>query len=216
MVKILLSNVGGLQNPGIDMMLKALTSFEADFYVHKLTVCRGYEKYGIRYSWKPSGYDLALDLGGDTFTTYYGNIQFLRHCFHLFILWMFQQKYAVFAQTLSPYGKVTGKIAKFFLKHACFITVREQRSKMLLNHWGIRSILTADVTFLLDSWNSTDYVGDSYHRVIAATLAGHKGKWDGSRENNFKFDVFKSPLNLEQMKRRAQKNVEVLQRVLSG
>jgi len=216
MVTILLSNVGGLQNPGIEMMLKALTSFvEADFYVHKLTVCRGYKKYGIRYSWKPSGYDLALDLGGDTFTTYYGKIQFLRHCLHLLILWLFKQKYAVFAQTLSPYGKITERIAKFFLEHAHFITVREQRSKRLLEKLEIESVLTADLAFLLNEWDSTDYVGDSYHRVIAAKLAGCKGKWNGARANNFKFDVFRSNLDLEEMRRRARKNLEVLQRVLS-
>jgi len=216
MVKILLSNAGDLQNQGIGLMLKALlANIEADFYVHRFTVCRGYEKYGIKYSWKPFGYDVALDLGGDTFTIYYGYIQFLRHCSHLLILCLFRQRYAIFAQTLSPYGKITGKIAKFFLKHACFITVREQRSKLLLEQLEIESVLTADLAFLLDEWDSTDYVGDSYHRVIAARLAGCKGEWNGSRANNFKFDIFKFDLDLTEMRRRARKNVEVLQRILS-
>lgn len=202
---------------GIGMMLKALTStVEAQFYVHNFTVCRGYQNYGIEYCWKPSGYDLALDLGGDTFTTYYGYMQFLRHSFHLLILFLFRQRYSIFAQTLSPYGKITSKIAQFFLNHACFITVREERSKRILDEWGIKATLTADLAFLLETCCSTDYMGKSYHKIIAAKLANCEGEWDGSRSNNFKFDIFKSHLDLTEMKERAKKNVEVLQRFLAG
>lgn len=61
--RILLSNIGGLDNPGIRMMIKAITeNIDADFYYHKLTVCKGYEAENIKGSWKPYGYDVALDL----------------------------------------------------------------------------------------------------------------------------------------------------------
>jgi hypothetical protein len=217
MVKILLSNVGDLHNVGVALMLKALTeNFSADYFAHKLTVCKGYEQFGINYSWWPNGYDIALDMGGDTFTVYYGFLQFLRHTFHLFVLWVFRQPYALFAQTFCQYGPVTKKIAFFFMRHAVFITVRGYRSKKLLDLEGIPSILVADIAFLLGECNSTDYVGGSYHKLIRAMLARRKAFWDGSRQDNFKFDLFKQDVDLRQMKRRALKNFEVLQRFLSG
>lgn len=216
MVKILLSNVGGTKNMGIIMMIKALASnVDADFFVHHFTVCRDYQKYGINYTWKPFGFDVALDLGGDTLTTYYGNLQFLRHCAHLLMHVLFRQKFCLFAQTFSPYGKFTKRIALFFMKRSCFITVREQKSSDLLKSMGVHCHLTADITFLLDSWDSDSYFGGSYHRIIAAKLSGCSGVWDGSRAENFKFDIFKEPLDLQIMKKKAGLNIALLQRIFS-
>lgn len=217
MVTILLTNIGDLKNRGIGMMLKAIVSnFNAVFYYHKLTVCRGYESFGVVGTWRLSGFDIALDLGGDTFTIYYGFLQFLRHCFHLLLLVIFNQEYCLFGQTFSHYGFFSSRIAKYFMCKALFITVREQRSKDLLETMGISSILTGDVAFLLDSDDARfDYIGGSYHRIISALLSGHFGVWDGSRSNNFKFDIFKEKLDLEVMKRRALVNVKMLERFLS-
>jgi len=216
MVKILLSNLGSTKNMGIVMMIKALLSnINAEFYVHQLTVCRNYQKYGIQYTWKPFGFDIALDLGGDTFTLYQGTPQFLRHCFHLLIHVIFRQKFCFFAQTFSPYGQFTGKIARFFMRKAALITVREHKSCEQLQSMGIHCFLTADIAFLLDSWDSDSYFGGSYHRIIAAKLSGCSGEWDGSRAENFKFEIFKDPLDLKIMKIRAELNVKLLQRILS-
>jgi len=132
--RILLTNIGGLDNTGVAMMIKTITSnMKGKFYYHKLTVCKGYEGIGLRGSWKCWGYDIALDLGGDTFTTYYGVLQFLRHSFHLFLLYLFKQPYVLFAQTFSGYGKITGKIARFLMGKAKLITVREKRSKKIVD-----------------------------------------------------------------------------------
>lgn len=216
MTRILLNNIGCLKNKGIGMMLKAITTnIDADFYYHKLTICGGYKNYSIRGSWKCWGYDMALDLGGDTFTTYYGFRQFIRHSLHLFKLWVFRQPYALFAQTFSDYGWLTKWIALFFMKRAAFISVREKRSFDLLQSMGIRCHLAADITFLLDSWDSDPYFGGSYHRIIAAKLSGYPGEWDGSRDENFKFDIFKEPLDLKIMKKKAGLNIALLQRVFS-
>lgn len=214
--KILLSNVGGLRNRGIVLMVKALvSSVDAEFYVHRFTVCRGYERHGLNYTWKPFGFDVALDLGGDTFTLYYGFLQFLRHCLHLLIHVIFHQKFCLFAQTFSPYGKLTKHIALFFMKRSDLITVREQRSFDLLKSMGVKCHLTADLAFLLDSYDSSQYFGDSYHRVIAAKLSGCSGVWEGSRAENFKFDIFKEPLDLEVMRKKAGDNIVLLKRLLS-
>lgn len=217
MKNVLLVNVGNLGNPGIVMCLKGLLeNFEAKYYYHKLTVCSGYERFNVVGSWKCWGYDLALDLGGDTFTTYQGSLQFLRHCLHLFLLVLFGQRFALFNQTFCSYGFFSKRIAKYFMGKACFITVREQRSKEILCEMGVPSILVGDIAFLLDSCDAYfDYVGGSYHRIISALLNGKCGLWDGSRSNNFKFDIFKEKLDLDEMKRRALVNVEVLQRFLS-
>ena len=212
--KILLSNVGGLENVGIVMMIQALVSnVDAEFYVHHFTVCRDYQKFGLKYTWKTCGFDVALDLGGDTFTLYYGLRQFLRHCSHLMIHVLFHQKFILFAQTFSPYGRLTKKLALFFFKRSCLITVREQRSLDLLNSLEIPCFLTADVAFLLDFWDAGDYYGDGYHRIIAAKLSGYLGVWDGSRAENFKFDIFKERLDLKIMKEKAGLNLDLLQRI---
>lgn len=215
MVKILLSNVGGSANVGILMMIKALVSnIDAVFYVNHLTVCRNYESYGLKYTWRFSGFDVALDLGGDTFTLYYGAVQFLRHCFHLILHVLFRQKFCLFAQTFSRYEQLSW-LAMFFMKRAVLITVREKESFDLLQSMGLKCYLTADLAFLLDSWNSGSYCGGSYHKIIAAELSGCSGVWDGSRSENFKFNIFRKPLDLEVMRKRAEINVDLLQRAIS-
>lgn len=201
---------------GIVMMIQALVSnVHAKFYVHQLTVCRDYQKYGIKYTWKPCGFDIALDLGGDTFTLYQGIPQFLRHCFHLLIHVIFRQKFCFFAQTFSEYNGLTKRLALFFMKRASLITVREKKSFDLLQSMGIHCHLTADLAFLLDSWDSISYVGESYHRIIAAKLSGKDGLWDGSRAENFKFEIFYDELDLEIMRKRAEINIDLLERALS-
>lgn len=217
MKKILLTNIGGLSNKGIRMMLEAIISnIPAKFYYHKLTVCKGYESYGITGTWKLSGFDIALDLGGDTFTKYYGFIQFIRHTLHLLLLVIFNQPYALFSQTFSPYGFFSSRIAKYFMRRATFITVREKRSKDLLETMGISSTLTGDLAFLLHNHTASfDYIGGSYHKIISALLSGLSGVWDNSRSNNFKFDIFKEKLDLDEMRRKAWINVEMLQRFLT-
>lgn len=213
--RILLSNIGCLDNPGIGMMVKAIIeNLDAEFYYHKLTVCEGYEKYGIKGSWKPYGYDIALDLGGDTFTTYYGTLQFIRHIIHLLILIITGQRYIIFAQTFSPYGYFTGIFTKWIMRQATFITVREQESKDLLDSWNIPCKLTADIAFLLDTWSSEDYEGSSYHSVIAAKLAGKKAVWNGLRSNNWKFKIFTRPLDMQIMKEEAYENIRIIQGLL--
>lgn len=213
--RILLSNIGGLDNPGIRMMLKAIMdNIDAEFYYHKLTVCSGYEELGIKGSWKPYGYDIALDLGGDTFTTYKGIFQFIRHIIHLLILIGTGQKFFLFTQTYGPYGYFTGIVTRWIMHKATCITVREQESKDLLDSWMIPCTLTVDMAFLLDTWPSEDYEGSSYHRVIAAKLACKKAAWNGFRANNWKFKIFTRPLDMEEMKVKAYENIQMLQRLL--
>lgn len=222
-LKILLSNIGGLENEGINMMVKAITqNINAKFYYHKLTVCRGYEKYGVKGSWRCWGYDLALDLGGDTFTIYYGNLQFLRHCFHLFKLYLFNQHYIIFSQTLCNYGFFSGLIAKFFLEKAELILVREPKSlqylknKKLYEKWVLPKIyLTGDIAFLLENVNYKDYFGDSYHLIIKSKLSGNKGVWNKKRKNNWKFTIFDSNFNLNCFKELSKRNVELLLRKIN-
>ncbi len=209
--RILLSNIGCLDNPGIVMMITAIMeNVDAEFFYHKLTVCEGYEDHGIKGSWKLCDYDISLDLGGDTFTSYYGVLQWIRHILHLLLLIVTGQRFFLFGQTYSPYGYFTGMITRWIMRRAVCITVREQESKDLLDSWGISCVLTADIAFLLDTWPSDDYEGKSYHRVIAAKLAGKKAVWNGMRANNWKFKIFTRPLSMEKMKEEAHENIRLL------
>jgi len=200
---------------GIGMMLKAIVeNVDADFYYHRLTICNGYEKYGVKGTWKPFGFDVALDLGGDTFTTYYGILQFLRHFSHLFLLILFKQPFILFAQTFSPYGFVSRRIACYVMRRARAITVREKKSKDLLEDWGIPCNLTADIAFILEKQDGEDYHGSSYHGVIGALISGNEGLWNGERANNWKFSIFNDQFNLERYQEEAWKNIELLYSVL--
>jgi len=213
--RIMLSNIGGLDNPGIRMMIKAITeNIDAEFYYHRLTVCKGYEGQKLKGSWKPYGYDVALDMGGDTFTTYYGTFQFIRHIIHLLLMILTGQRFILFAQTYSPYGYFTGKVARWIMRRAALITVRERESKDLLDSWDIPCTLTADIAFLLDTWPSEDYEGSSYHRVIGAKLANKRAAWNGLRADNWKFKIFTRPLSMEKMKEEAYENIRLLQGLL--
>ena len=196
-------------------MLKAIMdNVDATFYYHKLTICTGYEDHGIKGSWKPCGFDLALDLGGDTFTSYYGVLQWIRHILHLLLLIVTGQRFVLFTQTYSPFGYFTGIITRWIMRRAACITVREQESKDLLDSWAIPCTLTADIAFLLDTWPSEDYDGSSYHRVIGAKLAGKKAVWNGLRANNWKFKIFTRSLSMEKMKEEAHENIRLLQGLL--
>lgn len=217
MVNILLSNLGGTDNVGVVMMIKALMqNIDSLFFVHHLTVCRDYRRFGIKYTWLPRGFDVALDLGGDTFTLYYGILQFLRHCMHLLMHVVFRQPFCLFAQTFSEYGRFTRAVALFFLKRALFVTVREQRSADLLRSMGVCCHLTADLAFLL--YDESNQVKSnqlalrhsSYHVLIDALLDGRKVVWNGKRANNFKFDIFKKPVDLLMMKNKAMLNIDLL------
>ncbi len=213
--RILLTNIGGLDNPGIRMMITAIMeNVNAEFFYHKLTTCEGYEKHGLKGSWKPYCYDIALDLGGDTFTQYYGARQWMRHVLHLLLMIFTGQKFFLFTQTYSPFGYFTGIVTRWIMQRAVCITVREQESKDLLDSWAISCTLTADIAFLLDTWLSEDYDGSSYHRVIGAKLAGKKAVWNGLRANNWKFKIFTRPLSMEKMKEEAYENIRLLQGLL--
>lgn len=217
MVKVLLSNIGGLNNIGIVMMVRAIQqNVDAEFYYHRLTVCRDYEQLGIAPSFKPYGFDLALDLGGDTFTIYYGVLQFLRHCFHLFVLWLFRQPYVIFGQTLSNYGVVTSRLTGFFLRRAKLVTLRDRRSMAVAQRLGVKAVLTADVAWVVEGIPSCDYRGSSYHRLILAAINGRSFQWSGERADNFKFDIFHSAIDMEELKKDARENFRLLQGILEG
>lgn len=172
--------------------------------------------YDIKPTWKINGFDIDLDLGGDTFTTYYGIRQFLRHVSHLFLLWLFRQPYIIFAQTLSNYGVISSKIARFFLKRAVLVTVREKRSLVVAKKFGVNAIETADIAWIVKGIGGDSYYGHSYHQLILAAINGKEYRWDGDRDQIFKFDIFKEPINIQEMRKNARRNFEMLQSILDN
>lgn len=117
----------------------------------------------------------------------------------------------------------------FLMKRACFISVREKRSYEQLRSMGICCYLAADLAFLLlenqqisklennkiIKLENQQIISSSYHEIIGGFLMGRGALWDGSRAENFKFDIFKDPLDLWIMKKRAEINLDLLERALS-
>lgn len=234
MYRILLTNIGDFQrNRGIEMMIRALLEqFKiAQFYYHRLTMCRGYERLGLKGSWKCWGFDLALDMGGDTFTLYFGLRQFFRHWFHLFLLVLTGQRFGLFSQTLSRYNGIAWPFARFILQRASFISVRDLPSYYYLQRICARYRWTEppiffvpDIAFLFSSFPGpvSDYEGSSYHELILALLSNKRAVWNGDRKANWKFSLFTpgvdngTLLDVNDFRHAAYCNLDLLVEALRG
>ena len=71
--------------------------------------------------------------------------------YYLFIISMallFRKKVIIFAQGLGPINnKFAAMLTKFVLKRCSLVTVRDRKSKMILNKWGVDADLVCDPLF---------------------------------------------------------------------
>jgi len=216
--RILLIHIGGLENIGCLMMLQAvLKHVDADFYYNKATVCRGYEAHGLKGSWKLSGYDLAISLGGDAFTAYQIPWQFMRLSTRFILMIILGQRYALLAQTFCNYGMFL-PVARTILSHATLITVRDEKSKAYLDSLNIPSHLTSDLVWSLtpDELPPMKMRRNSFHSRVWAMIKGVPFPYTLQHPSrNWKYSIFDKPLNVDHLRERSLENFTLIKEVLN-
>lgn len=96
--------------------------------------------------------DVVLTIGGDTLTEYLGNSSFLSYFLNLFFGLLLDKPVVIYAESIGPFTHWwTRLIARFLLKRAKLITIRENISKQVLLDLGVDGSVhvTADSAFLL-------------------------------------------------------------------
>lgn len=95
-----------------------------------------------------NNYDMVIDLGGDTFSDK-PNIKYtMMHSLTLLPFAVARKPYVICSQSIGPFGLITRSLAKFVLKRASAITVREVASQEYLKGIGIESKLHPDLAHL--------------------------------------------------------------------
>jgi len=93
-------------------------------------------------------YEFAVDLGGETFTTYAKWWYAYKHIFTLHILKLLQVPYGVMSQTILLKEGVTRSLGRHVLTHAEFITTRDLPSYRLMKSFHLQHVhLFLDVAF---------------------------------------------------------------------
>ena len=96
----------------------------------------------------------------------------LYYLFMIFIARLFDKKVVLFAQGIGPLnGYFSRNLTINMLRQACLITVRDEKSKNLLDKYGIRSFLTADLLWTLNLEGMKDEKTSS-KQIVGIQLRG--------------------------------------------
>ena len=88
----------------------------------------------------------------------------------IFIALVLRKQVIIFAQGIGPINNTFGKfITKNIIKHANYISVRDEKSHELLKSWGIQSDLLCDPVF------SKDISSIKETNAVAVQLRGFNG-----------------------------------------
>jgi len=93
-------------------------------------------------------YDMVIDLGGDTFSDK-PNIKYtIMHSLTLLPFAVARKPYVICSQSIGPFGITTKPLAKYILRRASAVTVRDATSQEYLSKLGIDSELHPDLAYL--------------------------------------------------------------------
>jgi len=99
---------------------------------------------------KIRSYDFIVDLGGDTFSDKPNILYSLSHIIVLFLMMSLDKKYIILSQTIGVFP-FTQILARYILKNATRISVRDYISAQRLYSLGINQITIApDIAFLIN------------------------------------------------------------------
>jgi len=214
--RILLLHVGDFNNAGCCMMLQAVLKYvDADFYYHKSMFGKGYKALGIKGAWRLSGYDLAISLGGDSFTRQEGLWNITKIAARLFLLKLFRQRYALLGQEMCNYGVLT-PIARPVFRNAALITVRDELSQKLLISYGILGYLTADLVWSIppDELPPMRLKRHSFHSRVWCISKGVEFPWPlREPSKKWKFSLFNKPLQVECLREKSLENFILLKSI---
>lgn len=93
--------------------------------------------------------DLVVDLSGDMLTEDYGFLVGFSHFIPLIMARWLRTPYVICAQSIGPFSRLT-PIARWILRRAADITIREDVTRERVAGLGLELETTADVSFLLE------------------------------------------------------------------
>lgn len=158
MSKVTVSGYYGFDNFGDEAILQVLISnlkeINADITVISHNPQKTSQTYDVKtvYTYnifeiinKINLTDVVISGGGSLLQDVTSIRSLLYYLFIIFWAVLCCKRLIIFAQGIGPVNnKFARCLTKNLLKRACLITVRDERSKKLLNEWGIDSILVDD------------------------------------------------------------------------
>ena len=99
-------------------------------------------------------YDLAVDLGGETFQDRYNLLGMLKHVYTLTLFSFLRLKYSVISHTIIFKNAFWWRISKPLLMNAVVLTVRDPDSQKFLRNQEVNCFLVPDVAFAFNKIKS--------------------------------------------------------------
>ena len=161
MSKVLLSGYYGFDNFGDEAILQSLITNLKNINASVTVLSHNPKKttsiYDVKsvFMFNPikifnsiSNCDVLISGGGSLLQDVTSARSLIYYLFILFMAVLFCKRIIIFAQGIGPINnKILRNLTKFILKKAKLITVRDEKSKNLLDQWGIASNLVNDPVF---------------------------------------------------------------------
>ena len=105
----------------------------------------------LKRKWSFGQYDIFIDVSGNCFRDSWGLRRLLFYLYPAFIAIILKKDLIFYGQTMGPFTTRCGELlARFVLRRAKLITVREAISRDILRELGIRALLTTEPAFILE------------------------------------------------------------------
>lgn len=160
--RFVLSGYFGFKNFGDEAILSVLINkLQQD--KHRITVISSDPKYTIQsykhirsvYTFKIpdiigaiSKSDILISGGGSLLQDVTSLKSLIYYLFIIFIALLLRKKVIIFAQGIGPINNPIGQfITKSILRHCDYVSVRDDKSKALMDKWGIKADLLCDPIF---------------------------------------------------------------------
>jgi polysaccharide pyruvyl transferase CsaB len=163
--KVLISGYYGFDNFGDELILSLLLDKLKDCDVTVLTANprKTFDTYGIHtvqtFSYphvmkEITRCDVLISGGGSLLQNVTSNASLLFYVMIIRLALMLKKEVVIFAQGIGPVkGFMYNNLVKGVLKEAKYISVRDEKSKKLLDKWKIKSNLVCDPAFSLEVSN---------------------------------------------------------------
>ena len=163
MKNILVSGYIGFNNFGDEAIFYALSTHLKNLEYNISALCNNKKETKEKYQIKTYYFkcpieiikailkcDVLISGGGSLLQNKTSNFSLFYYLFIIFLAKSFGKKVIIFAQGIEPiFGKIQNFLTKSILKMVDFISVRDEKSKKLLESWKIDSTLVSDPAYSL-------------------------------------------------------------------
>ena len=178
--KILISGYYGFDNFGdetiLSVLVKKLYEFDTKIMVLSKSPIKTQREHAVHSTFYMCPClclnhifrcDILVSGGGSLLQDVTSVNSLLYYLFIISVALLFRKKVIIFAQGLGPINnKFVAMLTKFVLKRCSLVTVRDRKSKMILNKWGVDADLVCDPLFDLElpEYKPENKVGDQLRK----------------------------------------------------